>query len=225
MESSEIEEFEKIMVMYHLDIELRFLTFFKFLKLVSTEYDLDKTMFDIARGLSRHSKYVVRDGITQICSFQNIVYYGIDRYISNISRCCINGLHDECVRIVNSLYNIIQSIYVIRDTIVNNIKNMYNYDHYVNYVYYFLNDLLFKINQEKAVDFCLNENKYNYKPLDMICLKMIHRYNDDFNEYFTLNVLDVTLDYFVRMYVPADKYDDFLSADMKKRNTKEKTIK
>lgn len=131
MESSEIEEFEKIMVMYHLDIELRFLTFFKFLKLVSTEYDLDKTMFDIARGLSRHSKYVVRDGITQICSFQNIVYYGIDRYISNISRCCINGLHDECVRIVNSLYNIIQSIYVIRDTIVNNIKNMYNYDHYV----------------------------------------------------------------------------------------------
>lgn len=124
LESSEIEEFEKIMVMYHLDIELRFLTFFKFLKLVSTEYDLDKTMFDIARGLSRHSKYVVRDGITQICSFQNIVYYGIDRYISNISRCCINGLHDECVHIVNSLYNIIQSIYVIRDTIVNNIKNM-----------------------------------------------------------------------------------------------------
>lgn len=222
LESGEIEEFEKIMVMYHLDIELRFLTFFKFLKLASTKHDLDKTIFDIARGLSRHSKYVMRDGIAQICSFQNIVYYGIDQYISNISHCCINELHNECVCIINSLYSIIQSIYVIRDTIFNNIKKMYNYDKYVNDLYHFLNDLLFNIKQKKAVDFCLNENKYKYKPLDMICLKMIHKYNDDFNEYFTLNVLDITLDYFVRMYVPADKYDDFLSADIKKRETRKK---
>lgn len=217
LESHKLGEFEKIMIMYHLDIELRFLTIFKFLRICGNN-NISKVMFDIARGLSRNSKYVLRNGESCVYSFQNLVYYGIDPYIQQIAYCCVNNLYDECVSMIRKLYNIVQPMYTLRDTIVNKMKSSYNYKDCVNEMYFSLNEILGQLKNKKSVGFYFNDN--SEEPFHMVCLKMIHQYDKDYIKYSSLMTYDITLDHFVRMYISDDKYGSLTRTVNKKREAR-----
>lgn len=209
-------EFERIILMYRLDIELRFLTIFKFLEPVSKHHNTDKESLEYARGLVAADRLVIRNGMEQIYTYRNLVYYGIDDYIVKLATGCINSNADQCLNTINDMYCIVEKIFALRDTVIINKKNQKegvsddeeNYQQYVDGVFTNINYICNDIYKKQSFDFPFAVDN------NIPCMELINRKTEDMRRYHNLNAEDVTNDYFVRMYMSDEKYDTF-----KKRNS------
>jgi hypothetical protein len=216
MVRKKIPLFQRMMILYHLEMEIRFSTIFQILKMISDENlnDIQKETLYRTREICSIN-FFNRDA-SELCHYQNSIYFGKQCYCEDLAKCCLENRFTVICRpedVLKPMYEIVKFIYVIRDTIINRLNKIYGQD------YQHLADNTFTSLQST---FSMNEDKLSYyeKRLLQGCQNIMDEYNS-FNSY------DIKVDHFVRMYVSDDKFKSFQSSenDKKKKKTEQRKAK
>lgn len=207
--TNKITNFNKILILYHLEVETRFSTIFKMLEILS-----DENLNDIQEETLYHtrevcSKHTINMMTQEECHYQNIIYFGKLNYSRNLAKCCLINKLDILYsprHILNPMYDIVKLIYVLRDTIMNRLKKSYsqNYNEFINNTY---TNFQLKFNMDK------NLLSFYEKQLFQEMEKLIDEYNS-FEGY------NVKVEHFIRMYVSDNKFDKFQTSEYDRKNKK-----
>lgn len=216
--TDKITNFNKILILYHLEVETRFSTIFKMLEILSDENLNDiqeETLYQTREVCSKHTINMMTQ---EECHYQNIIYFGKLNYSRNLAKCCLINKLDILYsprHILNPMYDIVKLIYVLRDTIMNRLKKSYsqNYNEFINNTY---TNFQLKFNMNKDL------LSFYEKQLFQETEKLIDEYNS-FEGY------NVKVEHFIRMYVSDNKFDNFQKSELdrkykktEKRKTKNK---
>jgi len=122
------------MLTYSLEIELRLYTILFLLTAIEKNNFNRNEVCERIRGLAEAKKIVVRDGIEVEMEYQNIIYFGIERYIekiinkygsNEISEIKIKGIEN----ILDKVYGIVAAMDVIKNTILHKLKEKHENDY------------------------------------------------------------------------------------------------
>ena len=216
MVRKKIPLFQRMMILYHLEMETRFSTIFQILKMISDENlnDIQKETLYRTREICSIN-FFNRDA-RGLCHYQNLIYFGKQCYCDDLAKCCLENRFTPPCRpedVLKPMYEIVKFIYVIRDTIINRLNKIYGQD------YQHIADNTLTSLQST---FSMNEDKLSYyeKRLLQGCQNIMDEYNS-FNGY------DIKVDHFVRMYVSDDKFESFQSSedDKKKKKAEQRKAK
>ena len=216
MVRKKIPLFQRMMILYHLEMETRFSTIFQILKMISDENLNDIQKETLYRTRAICSVKFFNNETSEEWHYQNSIYFGKQCYCEDLAKCCLDNSFTVISRpeeILMPMYEIVKLIYVIRDIIINKLKGIYGQD------YQYLADNTLTSLQST---FSMNEDKLSYyeKRLLQGCQNIMDEYNS-FNGY------DIKVDHFVRMYVSDDKFESFQSSedDKKKKKAEQRKAK
>lgn len=236
---------DQIMLIYDLELELRFGTNIKLLnKLNCSQLDESKLpAFDGARSLTALPVLLDDDGICTERMCQNKIYHGIDNYITAFTEVLTDNItEDEKLSNINMLILSMSFsncyIYRIGQAVISVLKNKYK-DEYSEYgfkVYQNLKsiDINFVLSNIQNINFLINERiekLYSgddrieeYKEYLICFFDLLQKINETkewvLKTYKTMNSGCVTNSHFLRLYIPDDKMDKYIASQITKKEHK-----
>lgn len=142
---------------------------------------------------------------TEVCRYQNKIYFGKDYYIENLGEYCGIGDYtalEKTRHLLRVMYKIVKCIYVIRDTVMDRLKRVHADDY---------NDYIDSIYKNMKTKFSMNEGV-----LSVYEIRLLHETKKVIEEYNNIESDKIKVDHFVRMYVSDDKFDNFQISEHKK---------
>lgn len=127
MSNDELSSIEKALILYHLELEIRFETIFSLLQNIKKYKIYDEDKLDLARGFCK----VIKSDWTEPANLyyvQNRVFFGIKRYINDFCNIAQRDSVEKCAVVIMAMTDISRCINAIVDIISIDEKNKIIYD-------------------------------------------------------------------------------------------------
>ena len=174
--------FIQMMIIYHLEVEIRFSMVFHLLMPLKEKNSNRQKCNMLSEAKKIFNTYAIRNNKKK---YQNIIYFGKNEYSKLLSECVlkedINGMN----RVFDEMYTLIQAIFVIRDSVMYKLKECHkeDYNEFINNTYTRL------------------EKEFNLKCFDSEQGKSLLSQTDIvMNEYMNFEAQQVKISHFIQLY-------------------------